>query len=377
MAFNNELEAIMPRLLARGLLVLRRYAVMPQLVNQDYKGNATEKGKTIDVDIPAISKVKDVVPSHNMPEPTGHAWTTVPIPLDQWKSADFALTDKERGEILADEKFLPKQANSAITALVEDMDTYLLNFYKNAFSFIGDPTKAAFPGSVDNAIDAGAKLKEYKVPQGDPLRMVINPAGEASAMKNNNFHAANVTGTMDAIRDGTLEQRFGFMWHVNQGILKHSTEAIAGETSARINPGAKTFVAKADMKLVKGDIISFAGEMETKVVVSYDAAAKSVEFYPPLKETVRPNTAVKAELTGDYYNNLAFHRDAIAMATRPLMSDGESLGSRIQSVTDPVSGLSLRLEVTRQHKQVHYEYDILYGAAVIRPEFLVRVVANK
>ena len=376
MALNNELEAIIPRLLTRGLLHLRRYAVMPQLVNRDYMGDATMKGKTIDVDVPGPSQVKQVQPSHNEPEPTGSTWRSIPIALDRWVSADFGMTDKERAMVLADEKFLPKQANSAITALIEDVDTLLLEKYMQAYNYVGTSDKIAFEGSVNNAIDAGAKLKGEKVPQNSDLMMVVNPAAEAEAMKNQSFLNYNMSGTMDAIRDGTLEKRVGFMWHVNQGIIKHETEAVDGAASAVIRKGATTFVAKADMKLKVGDLISFAGEAETKVVKAYDAGAKSVEFFPPIKAN-RVNANAEVSIVESHFNNLAFHPDAIALATRPLMTDGDGMGSMIQSATDPISGLSLRLEVKRQYKQVHYEYDILYGGEVIRPEFLVRVISSK
>ena len=57
---------------------------------------------------------------------------------------------------------------------------------------------------------------------------------------------------------------------------------------------------------------------------------------------------------------------------RPLSSDTAD-GARIMSLTDPVTGLSLRLEVSRQHKQTAWEFDVLFGVQTVRPEFAVRL----
>jgi len=51
----------------------------------------------------------------------------------------------------------------------------------------------------------------------------------------------------------------------------------------------------------------------------------------------------------------------------------DAYGSNIVSMTDPVSGLSMRLEVSRQYKQVVYELDALWGVKLIRPELACRI----
>ena len=70
-----------------------------------------------------------------------------------------------------------------------------------------------------------------------------------------------------------------------------------------------------------------------------------------------------------FVRNLVFHRDAIAFANRPLMDStaGVDLGN-FMSMQDPVSGLVMRLEVSRQYKQTVWEFDILWGNALVRPE---------
>jgi len=57
--------------------------------------------------------------------------------------------------------------------------------------------------------------------------------------------------------------------------------------------------------------------------------------------------------------------------TRPLSESapqGRSLGI-FESIVDPVSGLTLRLELTREYKQDRFSYDILWGSALVRPDF--------
>ena len=55
---------------------------------------------------------------------------------------------------------------------------------------------------------------------------------------------------------------------------------------------------------------------------------------------------------------------------RPLSAAGleSGLNGQIMSVSDPQTGLSLRLEVTRQYKQTMWEFDVLWGVAMVRPE---------
>lgn len=72
--------------------------------------------------------------------------------------------------------------------------------------------------------------------------------------------------------------------------------------------------------------------------------------------------------------NLAFARDAIALVTRPLPAPDAAVRSAV--VTDDESGLAFRLTLTYQATPTPahiINIDLIYGLAVLRPEFLIQV----
>jgi hypothetical protein len=66
--------------------------------------------------------------------------------------------------------------------------------------------------------------------------------------------------------------------------------------------------------------------------------------------------------------NMAFHRDAFAVAVRPLPVDGNGLGVKQGVYNDPVTGLSIRLTMGYDAKigGMFARAEILYGVAIMR-----------
>ena len=67
-----------------------------------------------------------------------------------------------------------------------------------------------------------------------------------------------------------------------------------------------------------------------------------------------------------------FARDAIVFVSRPFQASNAAIAS--QTISDPISGLSLRLEVTREHKRDRWSIDALYGTKVVRPEGVIKII---
>lgn len=74
-------------------------------------------------------------------------------------------------------------------------------------------------------------------------------------------------------------------------------------------------------------------------------------------------------------HNLAYVRDALALVVRPLPIDGNGSGVKQSVVTDPESGLAIRITGSYDPNALGMQVtlDILYGVKTIRDEFLFDV----
>lgn len=376
----NTLTEVIPQLLAQGLMALREMVVMPQLVNRAYESLAGPEGSTIDVPIPSAIAVQDVTPSNTPPATADVAPTSVPIALNRWKEAPFYMTDKDLMEV--QRGTLPMIASEAVKGLANEVDQYLLAFASQFYGSYG--TAGTTPFGDEKTTDAtGIRtiLNKQLAPR-DPRHVVLDPDAEGSALNVRAFQDASFGGGVQELLEGRMNRKLGFQWWMDQNVQQHTAGTGANyvtNTGTVLPVGTKSIpVDTGTGTILTGDIISFANHTQTYVVTAdHSGGTGTVSIEPGLVAAVGDGVAVTGPGdtggVGDHVMNLAFHRDAIAFATRPL-ENSQHPASIIQSAVDPVSGLTLRLEVTREHRRDRYAYDILYGAAVIRRELGARLL---
>ena len=307
----NDLSKVVDKLLAQGLLALRGTCVMPRLVNSDYSNLAAQQGASIDVRIPSAIKAQAVTPGATSQDTGDISPVSATIKLDRWMEAPFYLTDKDLME--ANRGVIPMQASEAVKAIANDVNATLLGLGRKFYGMVGTPGTTPFSTVVD-ATNARKVLNRQLAPVND-RRIVLDPDAEAAALGLSGFADVSKSGDARPIIDGTIGRKYGFDWAMDQQVPSFEASVMT--------EGALT--------------VNGANEAGAQVV------------------------------------SLAFHRDAIAFATRPLMDSANGLGNLTQSAVDPVSGLSLRLEVSREHKRTRFSYDILYGADVVRRELGCRI----
>lgn len=358
-----------------AILQLEAALGMAGRVHRGYSPTAQHKGSTIDIRTPDSFTAQDAPSAAQDLNPT---YTN--IRLDQWKEVKFKLTDKELS--LSSENVINDHIRPAAYALASDIDTALNALYADIPWFVdlsGTPAVADITGVRKVLFDNKAPIKDAP-----NMHLELDGAAEMGFLNLSAF--SQQQGAADAgvttQREGDLGRKFGFNTFSNQNVATH-TKGTCNDTALAVNNGAgyaagATTVALDAVDagvtgtLVKGDVIKFAGHSQQYVVTALSTASgnafAAVQIFPALKAAVVDDEAVTAYLD-NHTANLAFHRNAFALATAPLSDMGNELGAKVASVADPITGLSLRSRVfyVGDTSSVYVAFDVLYGVKTLDP----------
>jgi hypothetical protein len=366
----NTLTAVIPQLLAQGMMALRENAVMPQLVNRGYESLAGEKGSTIDIPIPSAITAQNVTAAATPPSTGDITPTSVILALDQWVEAPFYLTDQDM--LQAQAGILPMQASEAIKAIVNRVEADIFTAFKGVYNYVGTAGTTPFASDVSEYRAARAAMNRTLAPMRD-RRVVLDPDAESNVLGVSQFISANESGSTRGIIEGEIGRKLGADWYMDQNVpdaalvgagtpLVDQADVAIGDTNVHFD-GYTTAPAA-------GDKFTVAGDSQVYVVVSAGTLATTdvdVEFLPAAKVAWADNAALTLKAT--HAMNLLFHRDAVAFGSRPFAgADPLGIGT-YESMVDPVSGLAMRLEVSREHKRTRFSYDIMYGVKLVRREY--------
>jgi hypothetical protein len=381
----NTITNVTPKLLAMGLMALRENAILPQLVNKSYGALAQQRGNVINVPIPSAITARSVTPALLYATNVDSAPTVANVTLDRWMEAPFQLSDNDLVSVM--DGVIPMQASEAIKALGNDIDTYILGKHTGIFSATGVAGTTPFNTSLTAAANARKLLNKTLAPVNDRYG-VVDPDAEGNFLLNTQILQAEQRGDQGGIVNGLIGTKLGIQWHMDQNLTANTftpgTAAVVsswtfdGSNAAGATTAAVVFTGSGTIKV--GDIFALTagglGYVITAAATMATGVTQAIAFYPGLRTAVATGSAlvVSDNVSGvtAYVPNLVFHRDAFAFASRPLQ-DIQGLGNSISTAVDPVTGIALRLEVSRQYKQTTFSYDILYGANLIRPELAAKI----
>jgi hypothetical protein len=356
-----------------GLPTLREQLALVLIANRNYENEITaaKKFATVNVSVPAAVSTRDVAPDVVPPAVTAVTPTSVPVTLDQWREAPFAMDDK--GLVQVDNGILPMQANEAIKGLANYIEDNLWSkLALGIFGFAGSSGVTPFATDLSAYLDA-RKVGNKNLMAMDPRFMVIDTDAEANALGLRAFQDASFGGGTDVIINGQIGRKLGATWLMSQRVPTHTSGTLAGvgTTVTGVNAIGATVIALsggASGTILAGDIIKFgATSPYTYNVVSSvgGATPSSVTITPGLFAATAGAEVVS--IKSSFVQNVLLHRDCQTFAMAPLLETIQVPGASLQATAiDEVSGLSLRLEVIRQYRQYQWTFDALWGSKVIR-----------
>lgn len=370
-----------------GLAQLEKSLGLAARVFRGYDKNPQTPGSIIQVKRPgtftaaaAPSAAQDILPAY------------LQIALDQWYEVKFALTDKELN--YTQEQIITDHIRPAAVALADKIDQALVARVKE-FPYSNQVTLST--AAVTDITAARRVLFQNKVPM-DNLHLMIDGYLEEKFLGLAAFtqwQGAGDAGVSSQQR-GSLGTKFGFEIFANQNVDTF-TSGTSADVAGAIDFGSGTtavYPVGATMVHVDaltsggtakvGDWITFTGHSRNYQItadVTFGSGEADVYFTPGLEAAVDEDSVIGIGLAagsgGTKTQNFGFHTNGLCLAMAPLSTLANQLGAKVESVTDPISGLSLRSRMyyDGDASKVVVALDVLYGTKVLDPRMGVRLMA--
>jgi hypothetical protein len=279
---------------------------------------------------------------------------------------------------------------AAIAALAEYVNGTIFSLYTALGQGVGTPGTAPFATAPDNAVTMKELLTLMKAPLAD-RRLVLDTIGMGSALKLAAFQYGMYSSDPNVMREGAMGRKFGFDWFEDQQVPYQTAGTITTGLVVKIGgggaaSGVKTFTATTAAStgacsLKIGDIITIAGCART-----YSLAATAIQASAASDVTITLSQALTAAdaavmtgsqaitVTASHRVNLGFQADCFGFACRTLAPiAGAEPNPYSMEVADPISGLTLRLQVREEFHRIRWAFDMLWGAGVVREELGARL----
>lgn len=321
----------------------------------------------------------------------------VSISLDQHNEVKFKVTDKELA--YTSERIVQDHIKPAAYALADKIDQDLLTMSAKvgpktiisgtvANSFITDPRKTLRgnnvpfdPGMIHYGIDTGmeaAFLGLDTFVRADAAGQGLNEAAMLRGTLGTRFGVEIFVGQNNDITGPTMTSTATASTAGGDRAVAATADTAANATTLAVGSGGATETLKI------GDTFTVAGDTTIYILTAnttFSGGAGTLTFYPALRKAVANTTVVTLVLLNAVeeaanLHNLMFHRNAFGLAFAPLPRTGDGRGAQIETVTDEISGISVRARMYYDGDTAtnYVALDALYGFQVLDPMLATRVI---
>lgn len=365
MANTIELVTLIARV---GMLQLRNQIVTPNLVFNPVQGDICQVGDTVKIRRPYTFQANDMDVVNGV-TPQNITDSLVDVKVDQWKEVTVQMNDLEA--TVQNAVQLKRVVGDMVIPIAEKMETSIVNkltFNTSRTGSVGGVSNAYL--DPDKVVDIRTAQRINKVPLNDQQNLfgLLSSKNEGALLKQEKFTSANWTPDGgQTLKNAMIGTRYGYNYFPTQLTSKPTIS----DTSGAINNGAGYSAGTKTMAVdglsaapPEGALLTIVGD--TKVHTA-DAGCTTTSL--KIKDGLDASVADDAAITIlDVDQNVFFHRNAMAFVPVPLQSsDGQTPGSIIAVVRDPLSGVAVRAEYFRAGlKKTNYlTLDALWGVAML------------
>jgi len=381
----SDYSAVLQQFMAQFHLKARAQSLATRVVNLSLDPAPAEQGDTINITLPTNYTAKAVTPGAAPVAGDAAKPIKSSLVVDQFWDVSTNLTDKQVGEI--QRGVFGAEQDAMVSALVEKINATIYAETSKFFNVAGTAGVNPFATDEQPLLDAITHLDVERAPVTNRVA-VLSPEAKNRAMRIAAITRADARGDGSPLITGILGNSYGVDVMMDQLVATHTSTPLSAGAATANGPqavdagstdGGRTgtiSIAKATnpSPLVAGDILSIAGQTQTYVVLSDVTLAvgnTAVSVAPALRTALAGGEVIT--LTASHVSIPVMHRDAITFAGRPLATLN-GIG-QLSTMTDPLTGISLTVELQRQHYQTKLAVAALWGVKSFRPEWGARLMA--
>lgn len=372
LAYGNDFEALQSEvILTTALKELVSQLTMPGLITVDTADESKKKGETVQVQCPVV--FKEALEHGESSVATDIEEKVVDVKLNRQPYVEFKLSDREYNSMI--DGTIPKSLQGALNVLAYTVNSACVDMYKDV---------PHYTGNLESNNDR-TRFDIIKTKTGMDLlnafgtrNLVLTSETSADFLKD--FTSGN---DQTAERDGVIGRRMGFdIYEENQAVTHKAGTASADagiKTSAITGAGSLAISltgATAGATFKHGDVLKIAGVPGSFSVAS-DVVAAGGSAVVTLTSKLEADVPANASVTvvGDHRVDLAFLPEAFMIVFRQLETPANSGSTTISSLTDPNTGITLRLLSWYEPKteSTHWKLETLFGVKAIAPDRAIRM----
>lgn len=372
----NNLNVLIPVIVASLQRVLRQTGFIFNGVTIDASNSAGAVGQVIQMPQSVALTPYTVSPGAVPPALTDITPTQDPLTLTEYRATRFHLTGEDwRGISVRGPEFRARQMDEAIAALIHEAAAFTWGVAEKACGrSLGAVGTSPFASDPNILADGWRLLADAKAPDLGRFA-ILSTLDYAAAGKLPQFQKANEAGILANFGRMSLGMLANFATGYDQAVGTHTkgTANASYTVDGAVLTGVSVLtLADGTGTILAGDVVSFGSATDYYVVKSFVGATLTLNV-PLVADVANDATVV---IKASHRANLLIHPDAVAAGFRaPAEAPDGDAADMVQVISDPVTGIALRVAHYKGYHAGQWETSIVYGAAARRRAMGIKLIA--